>query len=84
MPVWLLKLGLYLRRHHRYPIESKPLFFSRIAFGFVLPVAAFTLYRLAIAFALVGELIDRVEFYLELDFAQPSTQMRADLERAMV
>jgi hypothetical protein len=32
----------------------------------------------------VGELIDRVEFYLELDFAQPSTQMRADLERAMV
>jgi DMSO reductase iron-sulfur subunit len=84
VPVWLLKLGLYLRRHHRYPIESKPLFFSRIAFGFVLPVAAFTLYPLAIAFVLVGELIDRVEFYLELDFAQPSTQMRADLERAMV
>ncbi len=84
VPVWLLKLGLYLRRHHRYPIASQPLFFSRIAFGFVLPVAAYTLYPLAIAFVLVGELIDRVEFYLELDFAQPSTQMRADLERAMV
>ena len=84
VPVWLLKLGLYLRRHHRYPLESKPLFFSRIAFGFVLPIAAFTNYPLAIAFILVGELIDRVEFYLELDFAQPSTQMRADLERAMV
>ncbi len=47
-------------------------------------VAAFTHYPLAIAFVVVGELIDRVEFYLELDFAQPSTQMRADLERAMV
>ena len=82
-PIWLLKLSLYLRRHQRYPHESKLLFFSRIAFGFVFPVAAFTHYPLAIALVLVGELIDRVEFYLELDFAQPSTQMRVDLERAL-
>ncbi len=82
-PVWLLKLFLYFRRHHRYPLESKTLFFSRIAFGFVLPVVAYTHYPLAIAFVLLGELIDRVEFYLELDFAEPSTQMRVDLERAL-
>jgi len=73
---------IYFRIHHKsfYPIIS----FIRISIGFFLPVILLQLdlnYLLLYIFGsiLIGELIDRIEFYLELDISTPKNQIQDDL-----
>jgi Fe-S-cluster-containing dehydrogenase component/DMSO reductase anchor subunit len=59
---------------------------ARVLLGFLLP-AALRLWApssppaIAIGFLLLGELIDRAEFYAELDFESPARRMALDLAR---
>ena len=38
-------------------------------------------YRLIVASILAGEVVDRAEFYMDLDFTSPEAQARYDLEK---
>ena len=66
----------------------------RIAFSFIIPLIIFVfrpgfakdikiigLYGLLIVSVIIGELIDRIEYYDELDIVTPRKQMLIDLER---
>jgi hypothetical protein len=88
----LVKLGLYLRRN----VDSADLGqfgglllgTARIGLGLIFPAAVWIARPLdwlawALAGAAVGEIIDRVEFYLELDVVTPRGQMAADLWRLL-
>lgn len=73
---------IYFRIHHKsiYPIIS----LIRISIGFFLPVVLLQFDFSNILFyifgsILLGELIDRTEFYLELDISTPKSQIRNDL-----
>jgi hypothetical protein len=89
-PLALVKLILYLlRKLPRLGGKApwwKLLFAVRIVAGFAAPGALWVLtgpahYALIVTFILVGEIIDRTEFYMELDFARPATKAKTDLER---
>ena len=83
-----IKLGLYLFRKNKfrkmgltiYPVLS----LSRIVLGFVVPICLLWYLRqeealfLILSFVLVGELIDRMEFYLELDIVTPKKVMEEE------
>jgi len=91
-----LFLYLY-RKYHFKQQERNPRFLIsllRIAFGFIIPLIIFVfspgftaemkiigIYGLLIASVIIGELIDRVEYYDELDIVTPRKQMLIDLER---
>ena len=78
--VLILKFLLYLYRKIYFRIQNrsiKPVMSSiRILFGFVLPILFLQMslnYYLYLIFGsiLFGEIIDRIEFYLELDISTP-------------
>jgi hypothetical protein len=58
----------------------------RVSFGFVMPAVLWLAsvpgwYGLMIPAVLLGEFVDRAEFYAELDLVSPERQMRLDLAR---
>jgi DMSO reductase anchor subunit len=85
-----VKLILYLRRKVEYKAAGKPtrigLSLVRILFGFAVPGAAWMLsggngLAVVIAAVMLGELVDRLEFYLELEVVTPAGQMTIDLRK---
>lgn len=87
-PLGATKLVLYLLRGlpriHKKTRQRQLLFSLRILTGFVVPFLlwVFTgtdLYSLIVASILVGEVLDRAEFYMDLDFTHPDAQVRRDL-----
>jgi len=86
-----LKIGLYLRRKvaaHMRGAVSRPIVSAvRLGLAFVLPATLWLAdepgLRWIILFTvLVGEFLDRCEFYDELEVATPSGMMQADLDQA--
>ena len=56
----------------------------RIFLGFVIPgilhfLTGYDLYTYIILLVVIGEFIDRCEFYLELEFMRPLIQIETDL-----
>jgi len=88
----LIKLSLYLHRKFHFKRQRKntrPLVsLLRISFGFIIPFIILVLepgfingiYIFLIVSVIVGELIDRTEYYDELDIVTPQKQMLIDLE----
>lgn len=83
-----LKLLLYIYRKIYFRIHQKSTYpflsIIRILFGFFLPVIFWQLafnnaQHFIFGSILIGELIDRTEFYLELDISTPKNQIRDDL-----
>jgi DMSO reductase iron-sulfur subunit len=95
----LIKLVLYLHRKwllKKQERKTRPLAgFIRIIFGFIVPLVIFVynpdiiksnitgIYGLAIGCVIIGELIDRTEYYDELDIITPRKQMLIDLEKLL-
>lgn len=82
-PTAALKLALYLaRRDHPKP-GGRLAAAVRVGIGLVLPVAILATGTappgVALISAIIGELIDRAEFYATLRFLTPSCQLDADL-----
>jgi len=86
------KLFLYVQRKIEFRKIGRPLRPAlatlRIAIGFLAPALAWTLagseiLSFVISAVLVGELVDRLEFYAELDFVTPEKQMAIDLRDAI-
>lgn len=85
-----IKFALYLRRKTGFSFAGKKyaLLYSavRLFFGLVFPLIlgfiSFEKYFYWIAAGVcLGELIDRAEFYLELDILSPARQVEIDLQR---
>ncbi|MGD2154003.1 MAG: dimethyl sulfoxide reductase anchor subunit [Gemmatimonadales bacterium] len=83
------KLALYIHRKTEFAETGRPLrpatSFARVAFGFAVPVGLWLVdpaatRPLLIASVVLGELIDRGEYYTELERASPRRQMGIDLE----
>jgi hypothetical protein len=60
----------------------------RIIAGYAIPGVLWVLtgpahYELIVASILVGEIVDRTEFYMELDFTRPETQAKSDLDKVI-
>jgi len=56
--------------------------FFRLGVGFVIPLAVWRVYPgLVLPAVLAGELIDRCEYYLDLDIRTPQRQIATDLRR---
>ncbi|MFC1725669.1 4Fe-4S dicluster domain-containing protein [candidate division KSB1 bacterium] len=92
LPFGAVKLFLYLKRKldlSKTGKETRPvLSLLRILSGFVLPVLLYFLtdydfYAFIILSIVTGELIDRCEFYLELEFMRPLIQIEIDLEKML-
>ena len=86
------KLALYVHRKVEFMKLGKPvrplLSGVRLAVGFVAPSVfwAFQGYEanvVMLGMVLFGELIDRLEFYVELDIVTPEKQMKLDLQKAI-
>jgi hypothetical protein len=84
------KLVLYLIRGlpriHEKARQRQLLFSLRVLTGFILPLllwifAGTDFYGFIVASILVGEIVDRIEFYMDLDFTRPETRAHLDLER---
>jgi len=87
-----LKALLYLYRKIYFIIHHKPLrlvlTITRAAFGFVVPIIWWSQLQLSIwepvmLSILMGEIIDRVEFYLELELISPKIQIKDNLKNSM-
>ena len=91
-----LFLYLYRKFHFKQEKRNTRFLISllRIAFGFIIPLIIFVfkpgfaadikiigIYGLLIISVIIGELIDRIEYYDELDIVTPPKQMLIDLER---
>lgn len=83
-----LKGLLYLYRKIYFAMHGKPirifLSMARICFGFIAPVFLWSQIQMSLWEPLVlsilfGEVIDRIEFYLELEIATPKNQIKDDL-----
>jgi DMSO reductase anchor subunit len=79
-----IKLVLYGVRVRRQTVRTWPAIL-RIAAGFLLPLALWPLYPsapvgLLVAGPLLGELVDRIQFYSGLGFLSPQRQIDLDLE----
>lgn len=86
--ILILKFLLYVYRKIYFRIHQKSIFpvllTIRIIIGFVLPVILLQLDLNNILLyifgtILIGEMIDRIEFYLELDISKPNNQIKDDL-----
>jgi len=86
-----VKIGLYLRRkvtvHVRGAVSRRIVSAFRLGLAFVLPATLWLadepgLRWLILGTVLIGEFLDRCEFYDELEVATPAGAMRADLNRA--
>jgi DMSO reductase anchor subunit len=86
------KLYLYIRRKTDFNRNRKPtrmgLSMIRVSVGFLIPALTWIFldsdfFPLVIASVLVGELIDRLEFYAELDIVTPEKQTTIDLHDAI-
>jgi DMSO reductase anchor subunit len=89
-PLALVKLVLYLLRRlpnlRRKSTKWKVLFVTRIVAGYAVPGLLWVLtgpayYELIVSSILVGEIVDRAEYYMELDFTRPATLARTDLHK---
>ena len=93
--IWLifsLKVLLYVYRKIYFKIHHK-LFdwyftFVRILIGFILPLVLVYGFRqnqplLILMILFIGEIIDRIEFYLELEIISPKNQIRTDMLKAL-
>jgi DMSO reductase iron-sulfur subunit len=87
-----LKLALYLWRKTEFARRRNPIrpvaSAARLGLGFGLPLGlividAAQMHGLVIACVLIGELIDRCEFYAEIDVMTPARQIVVDLERSV-
>ena len=81
------RLGLDLMRGGK-TAKWQVLFAVRIIAGYVLPGVVWVLsgpahYELIVSGVLVGEIVDRTEFYLELDFTRPEALAKSDLDRVI-
>jgi Fe-S-cluster-containing dehydrogenase component/DMSO reductase anchor subunit len=83
------KLALYVQRKTEFTEAGRPVrpgtSFARVVFGFAIPVAFWLVEpaggrALTIASVLLGELIDRGEYYAELESESPRRRMGIDLE----
>ncbi len=86
------KLVLYLRRKEIFRKTDnavRPLMSAlRLLSGFVAPTVTWASWEsrahsVVIVAILIGELIDRIEFYLELEVVSPEQQMALDLRQAL-
>jgi DMSO reductase iron-sulfur subunit len=86
----VVKLLLYAARKIGLAARSRPvrpeLSALRVAGGFLFPALLWTAappgaHAFVMAAVLVAELIDRCEFYTEIEFSSPGRQMRDDLAR---
>jgi len=85
------KLYLYVARKRRFAAADRPLrpvmSVLRGGVGLVLPFALWTMgpaaYAAAAALVVFGEVVDRVEYYLELERESPRRQMALALERRL-
>jgi DMSO reductase anchor subunit len=90
--LWLTKIFLYIyrkveskkRRRKTRPILSA----LRVGFGFLLPLILLLINPLnfvgmIIVSIVIGEIIDRCEFYMEMDILTPGKQMALDLEEQL-
>ncbi len=84
-----VKLFLYLWRKSRFARTGLPVrpgvSASRISLGFALPILVWSTQSewaagLLVACILVGELLDRLEYYAEVESMTPGRQMALDLE----
>jgi Fe-S-cluster-containing dehydrogenase component/DMSO reductase anchor subunit len=91
-PLALVKLLLYLLRKllrlGGKTARWRVLFAVRIIAGYAVPGVLWVLtghvhYELIVASILVGEIVDRTEFYMELDFTRPETQAKSDLDKVI-
>ncbi|MEZ5084250.1 MAG: 4Fe-4S dicluster domain-containing protein [Bacteroidales bacterium] len=90
--IFILKILLYTYRKIYFKIHHKSVRWwftiSRILIGFILPVfLQFGLQKnqstLALLFLLMGEILDRLEFYLELKIIEPREQIRKDIIKSL-
>jgi Fe-S-cluster-containing dehydrogenase component/DMSO reductase anchor subunit len=88
-PLGVVKLVLYLLRHlfllRQRTSGWQVVLLARINFGTLLPLLLWLLsgtahYEIILASILIGEILDRAEFYMELDFTYPAAQARRDLK----
>ncbi len=85
------KLYLYVARKRRFAASGRPLrpvlSVLRGGVGLVLPFALWTMgpaaYAAAVALVVFGEVVDRVEYYLELERESPRRQMGLALSRRL-
>lgn len=77
----LIKLVLYSYRQSWFKSKPRALASAlRLGFGFVVPLAIWRVYPdWVLPCALVGEVIDRCEYYLDLDIMTPHRQIALDL-----
>jgi len=90
--IGLIKLALYLYRKGYFMVKgmdlSLGLTWMRLVFGFILPLVLFLIYGLGVntwifGSILLGELIDRTEFYMELQIMSPSHKINKDLSKLL-
>lgn len=89
--IWIifsLKVLLYVYRKVYFKIHHKPiklmLSVTRIWIGFILPLALIYGFRqnqplIILLVLFIGEIIDRIEFYIELKIITPKDQIRIDM-----
>lgn len=87
------KLGAYVTRKLGFAREGRSaralVGLLRVGVGLVLPAVLWAIdlgrfHELIVGGAIVGELIDRAEYYVELERTAPRRQMTIDLERRIV
>lgn len=88
-PLGLAKFILYVSRWAagigRATLTRHSLSTARILFGFVIPASLWTFtgtqhYSLIVAGILIGEIVDRIEHYMDLDFTLPAAKAERDLD----
>ncbi len=82
----LLKLFLYAYRQSWFESKSRALASAlRLALGFVAPLALWGVYpEWVLPLVLIAEVVDRCEYYLDLDIVTPQSQVAADLRNAVL
>jgi len=88
VPFGLLKLVLYLYRKAHFQKQGRDIqFFAsalRLSLGFLVPLALQFFAGSSgwtVVSVVIGEILDRLEFYDEMDVVSPHRQMFADLQR---
>jgi hypothetical protein len=85
-------LYLYLKRKISFITEQDLVgnirTITRIVMGFIIPGTLWILSDqitiiVLLPILLIGEIIDRCEFYIELDIITPDAQMRMDMEQGL-